>query len=245
MAAQAPSAEARADTRRFLTIEMRHRYTVLLIFLVILLSVLPFIAGDELAIFSMKLVLSVILLFGIYAGRRMRRDLILGGALGIPVLIGRWLPQYSTNIRVFLAIDILTAAFLLYIAILIVSQVLSASRVTLDTIAGAVCAYFLIGLGWAFVYRAMFAINPHSFLFASGSFAHIFEDDKRSEPQLMHFAYYSFATLTTTGFGDITPASGPSRGISVLEAIAGQFFIAVLIARLVSLELIHSRGDRE
>ena len=228
-----------ADTRRFLTIEMRHRYRVLLIFIVMLLGLLPLIRGDELAIFSMKLVLSVILVLGIYAGRRMRRDLLVGGALAIPVLVGRWLPQYSSDLRVFLAIDILTAVFLLYITVMILNQIMSASRVTLDTIAGAVCAYLLIGLAWAFVYRATFGIDLHSFLFSSDSFGHIFEGT-RSEPQLMNFAYYSFATLTTTGFGDITPASGASRALSVLEAIAGQFFIAVLIARLVSLEIVHS-----
>ena len=237
IALEAP--ESPAPTRRFLTIEMRNRYTALLIFIVVMISVLPLIAGDELAIFSMKVALSVILVFGIYAGRRMRRDLIVGGVLGIPVLIGRWLPQYSTDIRMFLAIDVLTAVFLLYITIMILSQVLTASRVTLDKIAGAVCAYFLIGLAWAFVYRAMFVINPHAFVFAS-SFAHIFENNTRSEPQLMNFAYYSFATLTTTGFGDITPALGVSRAISVLEAVAGQFFLAILIARLVSLEIVHS-----
>jgi voltage-gated potassium channel len=233
------------DTSRFLTIETRHRHTVLLIFVVILLSVLPFVAGDELAIFSMKLTLSVILLLGIYAGRRMRRDLVVGGVLGIPVLVGRWLPQYSTDIRVFLAIDIVTAVFLLYITIMILNQVLTVRRVTLDAIAGAACAYFLAGLALAFVYRSIFAIDPHSFVFASSSFGHIFENHTRSEPQLMNFAYYSFATLTTTGFGDITPTVGPTRAISVLEAAAGQFFIAVLIARLVSLELVHSRRDRE
>ena len=232
--------ENKTPTRRFLTIEMRNRYTVLLIFTVALMAVVPFIAGDDLAIFSMKLVLSVILLFGIYAGRRMPIDLILGGALGIPVLVGRWIPQYSTDIRVFLAIDILTAVFLLYITVMILNQVFTARRVTLDTIAGAGCAYLLVGLAWAFVYRAMFVINPHSFVFASGSFAHIFEDHARSEPQLMNFAYYSFATLTTTGFGDVTPAMGNSRAVSVLEAVAGQFFIAILIARLVSLEIVHS-----
>ena len=232
--------ENKTPTRRFLTIEMRNRYTVLLIFTVALMAVVPFIAGDDLAIFSMKLVLSVILLFGIYAGRRMPIDLILGGTLGIPVLVGRWIPQYSTDIRVFLAIDILTAVFLLYITVMILNQVFTARRVTLDTIAGAGCAYLLVGLACAFVYRAMFVINPHSFVFASGSFAHIFEDHARSEPQLMNFAYYSFATLTTTGFGDVTPAMGNSRAISVLEAVVGQFFIAILIARLVSLEIVHS-----
>jgi hypothetical protein len=58
----------------------------------------------------------------------------------------RWLPQNSTDIRVFLAIDVLTAALLLHITIMILNQLLSARRVTVDTIAGAVCAYLLIGL---------------------------------------------------------------------------------------------------
>jgi uncharacterized membrane protein len=227
-------------------IEFRHRYAMVLIAIVTLLSVLPLIQGDEPAILSMKLAFSVILLFGISTGQRVRRDLTLGSALVIPAMGGRWLPQYSTDIRVPLVIDILTAVFLLYITIMILNQVFSARRVTLDTIAGAVCAYLLIGLAGAFVYRAMFVIHPHSFLIASGSSASIFENNSRSRPQLMHFVYYSFTTLTTTGFGDITPASGPSRALSLLEAIAGQFFLAVLIARLVSLELIHStRRDRE
>jgi voltage-gated potassium channel len=233
-------ARNRTRTRRFLTtIETRNRYTALLIVIVAMMLVLPLIARDELALFSMKVAVSIILVFGIYVGRRLRRDLVVGAALGIPVLVGRWLPQYSTDIRMFLAIDILTAAFLLYITIIILSQVLSARRVTLDTIAGAMCSYCLIGLAWAFAYRVMFVANPHAFVFAAGSF-HIFENNSHSEPQLMNFAYYSFATLTTTGFSDVTPAVGVSRAVSVLEAVAGQFFLAILIARLVSLEIIHS-----
>ena len=94
-------------------------------------------------------------------------------------------------------------------------------------------------------YRALFVINPHSFRLPAGVSAVIFEDQNRSEPRLMDFAYYSFTALTTTGFGDITPASGPSRTVSIVEAIVGQLFLAVLIARLVSLELIHSHRDRE
>ena len=230
---------------RFLTIEIRHRYTALLILTVTLLSALPLIKGDGLAILSIKLGLAVVLLAGIYAGPRIRRDLILGGVLGIPVVLGRWLPEYSTDVRVFLAIDIVTAVFLMYTTIIMLNQVLGARRVTLDTIAGAVCAYFLIGLAWAFVYRAMFVLNPHSFRLPSGSSGLIFENQNRSEPRLTDFAYYSFTALTTTGFGDITPSSGPSRTVSIVEAVAGQLFLAVLIARLVSLELVHSRRDRE
>ena len=224
---------------------MRHRFTVLLVFIVTLLALLPFIRGDELAILTIKLVLSAILISGIYVARQMRTGFVVASLLALPPLVGRWVPRYSSDIRVFLAIDLLTAVFLLYITIMMLNRVLNAHRVTLDTIAGALCAYLLIGLTWAFVYRAMFVINPHSFVFASGNFTQIFETDNRFEPQLMNFAYYSYTALTTTGFGDITAASPATRGVSLFEAMAGQFFIAVLVARLVSLELVHSaRGNR-
>jgi voltage-gated potassium channel len=232
--------EKPSTTSRFLTLEMRYRYTALLVFIVTLLSVLPFIEGAAIAIYGLRVLVLVVLIYAIYAGGRGRRDLILGSALGIPAVAGRWLPQYTTDIPVFVVVDILTAVFLLYTTITILNQIFSARRVTLDTIAGAVCAYLLIGLGWAFVYRVLFVTNPQSFLAAPGSVAPNSAGDIRARLHLMRFVYYSFTTLTTTGFGDITPISGPSRGISILEAIAGQFFLAVLIARLVSLEIIHS-----
>jgi voltage-gated potassium channel len=236
-----PTSPKPTRIRRFL---IRYRFTVLLIFIVMLLSVLPFIKGEHAIL--LKLVVSLILLFGIFAGHQMRGALTLGSVLAIPAVAGRALPRYATHIGVSIAIDILTALFLLYVTIMILYQVLNARRVTLDTIAGALCTYFLIGLAGAFVYRTTFVIDPNSFRTAPGGSAPIFENDSPMRPKLMHFIYYSFTALTTTGFGDITPTSGPSRAMSLLEAIAGQFFLAVLIARLVSLELIHSnRRDRE
>ena len=232
--------ETPAATNRFSIIETRYRYTVLLVFIVTLLCVLPFIEGTEIATYGLRVLVLVVLIYAIYAGGGGRRNLVLGSALGIPAVAGRWLPHYTTDIRVFATIDILNAVFLLYITITILNQIFSALRVTLDTIAGAACAYLLIGLGWAFVYRMIFVINPQSFLAAPGSVAPNFAGDLRARLHLMRFVYYSLTTLTTTGFGDITPVSGTTRGISILEAIAGQFFLAVLIARLVSLEIIHS-----
>jgi uncharacterized membrane protein len=130
--------------------------------------------------------------------------------------------------------------------IMILHLVLSVRMVTLNTIAGALCTYFLVGLAGAFIYRTMFATNPQSFRIALVGSAPIFENNSRARPKLMHFIYYGFTARTTTGFGDITPTLRPSRAISLLEAIGGQFFLAVLIARLVSLELIHSsRRERE
>jgi len=88
--------------------------------------------------------------------------------------------------------------------------------------------------------RTMFVMHPNSFRTARAGSAPIFENDSPMRPKLMHFICYSFTTLTSTGFGDITPTSGPSRAMCLLEAIAGQFFLAVLIARLVGELILNS-----
>jgi hypothetical protein len=59
-----------------------------------------------------------------------------------------------------------------------------------------------------------------------------------------NFLYYSFVTLTTLGYGDITPASSPARSLSTLEAVTGQLYIAILVARLVGLHIVHA-GKKE
>lgn len=103
--------------RRFL---IPYRFTVLLIFILILLSVLPLIKDEHAIVF--KLVVSLILLLGISAGHQMRGALTLGSVMAIPVVAGRWLPRYSTTIWVSTALDILTALFLLYVTIIILHR---------------------------------------------------------------------------------------------------------------------------
>jgi len=95
--------------------------------------------------------------------------------------------------------------------------------VSLETIYGAIVVYILIGLMWAFLYSLTEFIHPHSFTFAT----ELALDHKKS------LFYFSFVTLTTLGYGDIAPLSGPAKSLAMLEAIAGQMYIAVLIARLV------------
>ncbi len=119
---------------------------------------------------------------------------------------------------------------------------LSATRVTNDTISGAVCGYLLFGIMFAFVYAIIELLYPGSFMI----------DGKLLRPDLRRFyyqheistlIYYSLVTLATVGYGDIAPVSLPARVLAALEAIAGQFYIAVLIARLVS--ILYSRWGEE
>jgi hypothetical protein len=111
---------------------------------------------------------------------------------------------------------------LLLSAILIVSRVLARPTVTIQSIYGALSAYVIIGMMFAAFYAAIKSLDGGSF----------FADGQQGNTQT--FQYFSFATLTTVGYGDFTAAVNGARAIAVLEAMTGQIFLATLVARLVS-----------
>jgi hypothetical protein len=102
-------------------------------------------------------------------------------------------------------------------------------KITTDTIRGGVAVYFLIGILWALLYSLLLLFDSQSFSI---------------EPPIVFIdlLYFSFTTLSTLGYGDIAPLSGVARNLAVLEAIFGQLYIAILIARIVGL---HSTGNSE
>ncbi|HUD71488.1 MAG TPA: potassium channel family protein [Dongiaceae bacterium] len=123
-----------------------------------------------------------------------------------------------------------SAASLLFIGILIAfvsRRVLKSGPVTVHQIVGAVAIYLLLGLGFGEAARVIDALDP-------GAYSVPGTADNRID-----LYYFSFVTLTTTGYGDITPAHPLARALAVLEAVTGQMFPAILIARLVSQELMN------
>jgi hypothetical protein len=114
-------------------------------------------------------------------------------------------------------------------------------KVTTDTIFGAICAYLLLGITWTMVFSLIEILHPGSFL--GGELVTTAADEVLvASPGF--FIYYSFVTLTTLGYGDITPMTPPARLLSSLEAVTGQLYIAILIARLVALHIVQS-GRKE
>jgi hypothetical protein len=103
------------------------------------------------------------------------------------------------------------------------SRVLQHRRVTYETVLGALCAYVLIGLLFAFVYLAVSDLRDNAFFAQPGL---------HSQGE---FLYYSFVALTTLGFGDLSPSVGLPQALTVLEALAGNIFLVTLVARLVTL----------
>jgi len=104
-----------------------------------------------------------------------------------------------------------------------ISRTLKHRRITHETVLGALCAYVLVGLFFAFVYLAVDELRDGPFFVQEGPHA-------QSE-----FVYFSFVALTTLGFGDLSPAVGLPQALTVLEALTGQIFLVTLVARLVTL----------
>ena len=104
-------------------------------------------------------------------------------------------------------------------------NIFTEKRVTGGTIRGGLSIYFLMGIFWSTVYRLLLLIDPSAISCAHSTF---------QDSDLM---YYSFVTMTTTGYGDIIPISAAARSMAILEATFGQIFITVFIARLVGLHL--------
>ena len=122
-----------------------------------------------------------------------------------------------------------------YFSITILAYVLHGTRVTTDKIFASVCVYLLIGLAWTFAYALVDALNPHSFaaLSAAGHEKYVI--------RFLELRYFSFMTLTTVGYGDIVPHSTAARTLAAFEAIVGQIYLTVLVARLVGLHIVHGQ----
>jgi hypothetical protein len=126
--------------------------------------------------------------------------------------------------------QVLALAYLLPVALLVgatlpitLVRVLRHRRVTSETVLGALCSYVLLGLTFAFVYLAVSEFRDSPFFAQAGLH------------QQSEYVYYSFVTLTTLGFGDLSPTVGLPQALTALEALVGQVFLVTLVARLVTL----------
>jgi Ion channel len=115
------------------------------------------------------------------------------------------------------------------------SAVMRAHRPVGDRIVGAICVYLLIGLAWASVYETLDGVMPGSFRFPA--------DTGWAVSSPLRYRYFSFVTLATLGYGDVTPVTVLAGTLASLEAVTGQLYIAITVARLVALSLAEQSGS--
>ena len=206
--------------------------TALLAFLFVMLLVAPpLMSSGIVPSVVFDVLFSLIVISGVLAVSTRRWTSAAAIVLGVCALVFRWL-NFGLGHAAVSLIDAGTGAVaLLFFAALVMGQVLRAGPITLHRVRGAVAAYLLFGLAWSAGYLFVLDLDRGAFHLAEGK-----------DPRL-ELIYFSFVTLTTVGYGDITPLIPLARSLAMAEALVGQLFPAVLIGRLVSMEISNRSAD--
>lgn len=205
---------------------MDNRCPYLLMSLVSVLLVYPYLLGRSSTEALLVLLNATVVVTAIYAVRHSRSHLITALVIGIPQLAVSWLNVVVSGGDYAIAQAVLTILFYGYALVRVLDYVLRGRDVTLDKIYGAAGVYLLMGYMWASCFDLVLTLQPDAFAMNGNRFpeaALAFRD-------LVHF---SFVTLTSLGYGDITPVSDQARSLAFLEVIAGNLYMALLVARLV------------
>jgi hypothetical protein len=210
-----------------------------LISLLLLFVITPFVETLRYGLVLMSIGVATVIVSGTYAVSERRRLFAITLIVAAAAVATTCLLVVMQREWIVIASDGLLLLLLGLFSVGILGDVLRRGRISANKIYGAICVYLLIGAAWGLAYAIMQLIDPASFsgLVGTGNSDYV--------GRAMQIRYFSFTTLTTLGFGDIVPRSPVARTLSMLEAVMGQIYLTVLIARLVGLHIVQAsaRGD--
>jgi voltage-gated potassium channel Kch len=204
-----------------------HPYAVLLCAELGLVLLYPFLAGRAFGDEVFRGLAVVVFLTALYAVKGRGRLTTIALVLGAPAICLRVANIFEHRELVRVPDEVSGLAFLVFVTAVLVTSIISNPSVTADTLAGAVSAYFLIGITFGLAYLLIESLVP-------GSFRDTIQPGKRFIPA--DFTFFSFVTLTTVGYGDIVPWGTHARALAVVESVLGIMYPAVLVSRLVGLQ---------
>jgi Ion channel len=213
--------------------ESDHGLSILLALLVVVIFVLPLfgpmqtlgrIAGD--------VIFSLLLISGAATVSRQRLTLLTVSVITTAAIFVRWASWLAPSVvsEEWRRVSLLASLGLL--SLMVLTQVFREGPITFHRVRGAMAVYLLLGLTWALAYEMVAHRQSGAF---TGAVTGVDETQQ--------WVYYSFVTLTTAGYGDVTPVHPIARSLAMLEALTGQLYPAILLARLVSLEVKSRKGD--
>lgn len=212
------------------------RYGLLLIALTILVAIGPALAEVARGEVAVAVVFTLLMLscgVAVSQAPATRRRVL---AFAIVVIVADASLALDPVTPLIVAVGSLRATFLAFVTIAILSHVVRTERVTHDTILGGICVYLLIGLFFHSVFGLVEVFHPGSFQTGEVAVSALPGAD-RAHGRYPALVYYSFVTLTTVGFGDITPTWSLAQSLSTAEAVIGQLYLAILVASLVGMRL--------
>jgi voltage-gated potassium channel len=214
----------------------RARHQVLLLGLVAMLLVQPLTHGALAGLILYDLMLALVLLGAFAVVFQRMRERFASLAIVLPAIVGNWATYGLTDQSQFVCAVIhhaATIAFAGFTVTVILRGVFKQKVIRTDDVAGVICGYLLAGVAWGNCYLMAELIVPGSFNVNQEIAWQLNDVHSRG----FFFNCYSFGTLTTSGYDDITPISPVVASLSWLEAMFGQFYLAVVVAQLVGLKL--------
>ena len=202
-----------------------NRFFILLVLILSTIVLTPFLDHLLETKILMDIFLTVLFFGIIFVIRSKRSHLIIASILVLPLILSTWSIYFYNSTQISIFTRIFGALFFGYAVLIILQMIAGSTEVTRETIFAAVVAYLLIALMWAFLYMILEMVAPGSFSFP----------DKSIRVETMQFEYFSFITITTLGYGDITPLTNRASALTLLEAIIGQIYLVVLVAWLVGM----------
>lgn len=209
--------------------------TGLLIFTLAYLFVMCALGHFTFGKFVADLLFSLIIVAGVLTTFQQRWVRFLAILLAVASLTLTWLNHLHPEGSLTILDTVLKIFFVgLLLAVLII-QVFGAGPVTAHRIRGAIVVYLLLGGIWSFFYYLAALTIPQAFRWLDGL--------PPGDPEALQRAltYFSYITLTTTGYGDITPAAPLTRSLAMFEALTGQLYLVITLARLVSLAVLSQK----
>jgi Ion channel. len=207
----------------------------LLIALALLLFSLPFVDDLESGELIVSVLFSLVLLAAVLAVANRRSTLLIALILAIPAVVGRWINLIHPNVLSAMIFLVAGIALVIFVIMNLLRFVLGAPSVDEEVLCASISAYLMLGLTWTMAYWLVDQVDPTAFNISSPT------GSKQTMGGFNAF-YFSFITLSTVGYGDITPVAKVARMLAAVEATTGLLYVAVLIGRLVGL---YSNGKSE
>ena len=213
-------------TRRALSLRIfRLRFKFLFVALLLVILASPFLDDSLLHRAYFILLFAMVMLAAILIASDRHPHKIVALTIGAVWLVVSLIGLSWQTDTVAIYANLLVCMFSAYVLYLVLSKVVSAKQVDLNILLGAASVYLLIALAWTASYMVIFQLEPEAFNLIHGE----------TRPYFHQFLYFSLTTLTTVGYGDITPVNPFAQIWATMEAVCGTLYMALLVARLVSL----------
>ena len=210
------------------------RFIYLLVMILAMLVIGPLVDEFVHLRLLMDIFWSAVFIAAVYAISHKKRHLIIGALLALPMLGSIWFSYLLQHTGLYVLGNSCGAAFFGLAIFHMLTFIYNQERVSKDLIVGAALVYLLMALMWTFIFSIVEVLHPGSYAMAQNDISQTTRD----------LLYYSFVTITTLGYGDITPVTRLARSLCIIEAVIGQLYLVVSVAWLVGMHVSQKMMER-